>query len=149
MRINKHLAAIELVERAWWPDGPRCPRCPDSRRFSRAGGRQSLRWQRCLSCYTCTSVTAGSFLRRTRAPIASVLFVFACLERDPDLPLRSLGKKLSLAYPTLLSLRRLWKANRATPQGVALRRELSRLRVPVEKPAPKLLQPSHPLHGLL
>lgn len=136
--------ADERVESVLWPDGPRCPRCPDSRRFVRDKSRDG-RWHRCLSCYVCASSTAGTFLHGVRTPLHIVLRGFEIIENEPAITISALARALHTTPTISKNLLLLWKANRATPVG----RRLATLFDTIPPAKVPLLHPSHPLHGLL
>lgn len=140
-----------LVESALWPDGPRCPRCPDSRRFVRDKSRDGS-WHRCLSCYVCTSATAGTFLRGVQTPTPVALAAFAMVEADPDVKPRAISTALGVTHTVAKNMTKLWKANRDTVDGrrlAALFPEAAAAPVAALDNDSVLLHPSHPLHGLL
>lgn len=160
MKPMSFQSAVAIVEAAFWPDGPTCPRCPTANRFVRVASRNG-RWHRCLSCYTCSSATAGSFLHKVRSPLNKVLCLIALRIASPNTYVSVLAAKADLPALSARSLLRVWDANKDTPDGQRLEAALFDFYMPakvakpkVAKPAkvvaaPHLIDPSHPMHGLL
>lgn len=145
MTKNLFTSADARIESALWPDGPRCPRCPDSRRFVRDKSRDG-RWHRCLSCYVCTSAAAGTFLHGVRTPLPLVLQAFEMVEREPGVKPRVVATAVGVTHTVAKNMITLWAANRETQDG---RRLATLFAAPAEPDDQHLLHPSHPLHGLL
>lgn len=137
--------AIAVVEAALWPDGPRCPRCPDSRRFERMKSRDG-RWHRCLSCYTGASATAGSFLHKVRSPLPLVLCLIEARITNPKVYATVLAAEVGLHVTPARNILKLWDTHKGTREG---RRLHAALTGAAPEPKPQLLQPGHPMHGLL
>lgn len=160
MSKNTLTPAELAVEALLWPDGPRCPRCPDSRRFVRDKSRDGS-WHRCLSCYVCASATAGTFLHGLRTPLPVAVEAFKLIEARPDITAAEISRTLATTYTVARNLQRLWKEHRLTDTARKLMGATTLGESPARVvPAPAarkvvaaepsaLLHPSHPLHGLL
>jgi transposase-like protein len=92
---SKCRAYLEALK---WPDGVRCPRCPEKTTISRIADRDTFD---CDSCRYQFSVTAGTIFNDTHLPLWKwFLAVYLMCESKKGVSANQLGRSIKVAYKT-------------------------------------------------
>lgn len=107
-RYSDEESAIKFFEDRRWPDGVRCPHCgaADVVRGFNPARRRQLWYCHSATCGKMFSVTSGTIMEATKAPLRSWLFAFAYLKHAKAQTTRQLAVVMGVSYETAWTVRR-------------------------------------------
>ena len=113
-------AAFAYVEKLLWPSGPVCPRCGETKRVKRAGGKSTRPGVvQCAPCRRAFTVTVGTVMEDSKIPLNKWLLAFRLMAGSKKgISAHQLHRSLGVTYKSAWFLaHRIREAMNIEPEG--------------------------------